>query len=101
MKLLSDKMIEDLKISLCLDLMAEKERNELLTNILEVISQQASSVIMKGLSDEKVNEFNMIPKDNLDAMEDFLIKNNPASPEIFSRIAMETKEKLLNSKIKI
>lgn len=101
MKLISDKIIEELKSSLCLDLMAEKERNELLTEILEVISKKASAKILKGFSDSETQEFNKIPKDNLEAMENFMIEKNPRSVDIFEETAHEINEKLLNSNINV
>lgn len=101
MKLISDEIIKDLETSLGLNLFPEKERGELLTEVLEVLSKQAGTKIIKEFTHEQAKEFNKISKENLEEMEAFMIKNNPKAFEIFKDEAIKIRERLLNSKVQI
>jgi len=44
-------------------------------------------------------EFNEIPKDNLEQMEDFMLAKNPSAKKVFEDEAEKIKEELLNAKV--
>lgn len=99
MKLIDDKMIENLVESLGLRLMPVEKRNEILTMTLELISKRAGIRIVEHLSDTDVNEFNNIQKNDLEKVEDFLISKNPNAKIIFEEEIGKTIEDILNSNI--
>lgn len=101
MKLIDDKIIENLSESLGLKFMPEEKRGEILTMILELASKRAGIRIVENLSEQEVDEFENIPKTEFEKIEDFLISKNPNAQNIFAEEIEKTKEDILNSKINI
>ncbi len=99
MKLINDKIINDLNESLGIRFLEEEKKSEILTRVLELVSKRAGLRIIEKFSDEETTEFNKIPKDNLEQMEDFMIAKNPGAKDIFSNEAEKLKEELLNAKV--
>ncbi len=99
MKLINDKMIVDLTDSLGLKFMDEKDRNEILMGVLELVGKNAGVRIIEEFTDEETKEFNKIPEIDLEEMENFMIKTNPKARDIFEEEAIKIKETILNSKI--
>ncbi len=98
MKLINNKIIDDLFNSLGLRFFAKEKQNEIMTRILELISKRAGIVIVEGFSDQEAEEFNKIPKSDLEQMEDFMIAKNPKAKEIFQEEAEKVKEEMLKEK---
>lgn len=101
MKLIDDKMIEDIIDSLGLRFLSIEKRNEILNMTLELISKRASIRIIENLNDIEVSEFNGIPKNELEKIEDFLISKNPNAKMIFEEELAKTKNDILSSKINL
>ena len=99
MKLINDKMVDDLFESLGLKFLAQQKQDEIMTRVLELISQRAGVKIIETLSDQETKEFNEIPKDDLEQMENFIILKNPNAEEIFKQEAQAVKKELLNNKV--
>ena len=99
MKLINDKTIEDLVESLGLKFLPTEKRNEIITMTLELISKRASIRITENLTDTEIDEFNGIPKEEFEKIEDFLISKNPDAKTIFDEEVEKTKKDLLNSKL--
>jgi len=99
MKLINDKIISDLDESLGLRFLSEEKRSEILTRVLELVSKRAGMRIVEKFSDEETAEFNKIPKDDLEQMEDFMVAKNPDAENIFENEAEKVKEELLNAKM--
>ena len=100
MKLITDKIIEDITNSLGLRFLPEEKQGEVLTGVLGIISKKAGIRIVEKFSDEEAEEFNKIPKDDLEKMEEFMIAKNPEAGKIFEEEAGKVKEELLNAKVK-
>ena len=98
MKLINNKIIDDLFESLGLRFLAKEKQSEIMTRILELISKRAGIRIVEGFSDQETEEFNKIPKDDLGQMEDFMIAKNPKAKEIFQEEAGKVKEEMLKEK---
>ncbi|MCK5475845.1 MAG: hypothetical protein KAI71_04670 [Candidatus Pacebacteria bacterium] len=98
MKLINDKIVDDLFESLGLKFLAQQKQDEIMTRILELISQRAGAKIVEGFSEKETKEFNEIPKDDLEQMEDFMILKNPNAEEIFKQEAQVVESELLNNK---
>ena len=98
MKLINNKIIDDLFNSLGLRFFAKEKQNEIMTRILELISKRAGIGIVEGFSDQEAEEFNKIPKSDLEQMEDFMIAKNPKAKEIFQEEAEKVKEEMLKEK---
>ncbi len=98
MKLINKKIIDDLTESLGLDLFPEKEESKMLGEVLEVISKRAGLRIVEDLSEAEMDEFEKIPKDDLDEMENFLLAKNPKTESIFAEEAEKVKEEMLSYK---
>ncbi|MBW6440928.1 hypothetical protein K0B03_02730 [Patescibacteria group bacterium] len=94
MKLINDKIIDDLFESLGLRFLAKEKQDEIMTRVLELISQRAGLKIVEVFSDEETEEFNQIPKDNLEQMEDYMVLKNPKAAEIFRNEAEAVKKEL-------
>lgn len=99
MKLINDKIVDDLFESLGLKFLAQQKQDEIMTRVLELISQRAGAKIIETLSDQETKEFNEIPKDDLEQMENFIILKNPNAEEIFKQEAQVVKKELLNNKV--
>ena len=99
MKLINDELINDLNRSLGIGFLAKEKRSEVLTRILELVSKRAGLRIIEKFSDEETAEFDGIPKDNLEQMEDFMIAKNPDAKDIFENEAGKVKEELLDAKV--
>ena len=99
MKLINDKIINDLNESLGIRFLEGDKKNEILTRVLELVSKRAGLRIIEKFSDEETAEFNEIPKDNLEQMEDFMLAKNPGAKSIFENEAEKVKEELLNAKV--
>ena len=99
MKLITDKIIEDITNSLGLRFLPEEKQGEILTGVLEIISKRAGIRIVKKFSDEETKEFNKIAKNDLKKMEEFMIAKNPEAEKIFKEEAEKMKEELLNAKV--
>ena len=98
MKLLNDKIIEDLNESLGIRFLEDDKKSEVLTRVLELVSKRAGLRIIEKFSDEETAEFNKISKDNLEQMEDFMITKNPDAKDIFEDEAGKVREELLDAK---
>ncbi len=99
MKLINDKIINDLNESLGIRFLAEDKRSEVLTRVLELVSKRAGLRIIEKFNAEEMAEFNKIPKDDLERMEDFMIAKNPNTKDIFSDEAEKVREELLDAKM--
>ena len=99
MKLITDKIIEDVAESLGLRFLPEEKQGEVLTGVLGIISKRAGMRIVEKFSEEEAKEFNQIPKDDLEKMEEFMIAKNSDAEEIFKEEAEKVKEELLNAKV--
>lgn len=98
MKLIDEKIIDDLFESLGLRFLAEKEQKEIMTRILELISKRAGLKIVEKFSNKEVEEFNKIPADDLARMEDFMLAKNANAKKIFQQEAELVKEEILKEK---
>ncbi len=98
MKLIDEKIIDDLFESLGLRFLAEKEQKEIMTRILELISKRAGLKIVGKFSDKEVEEFNKIPADDLARMEDFMLAKNAGAKKIFQQEAELVKGEILKEK---
>lgn len=101
MKLIDDKTIKYLIESFDLDSMSEENKNEVLTEVLELISKRASAKIMEDFSEEEITEFEAISESDLEKMEEFLIAKNSDAKKIFDEEAKMVKDELLDIKLKI
>lgn len=99
MKLIDNKIIDDLNLSLGLHFFPKKERMEILTRILELISKRAGLRIMEKFTDEETADFNNIPKDDFGKMEEFILAKNPNAKGVFEEEAGKVKEELLEAKM--
>ena len=99
MKLLNDKIINDLNEFLGIRFLEEEKKSEILTRVLELVSKRAGLRIIEEFGDEETAEFNEIPKDNLEQMEDFMLAKNPGAEKVFKDEAEKVKEELLNAKV--
>jgi len=99
MKLITDKIIEDIANSLGLRFLPEEKQGEILTGVLGIISKRAGIRIVEKFSEEETKEFNKIPKDNLEEMEEFMIAKNSGAEKTFEEEAEKVKEELLNAKV--
>ena len=101
MKLIDDKTIKYLIESFNLDSMLEENKNEVLTEVLELISKRAGVKIMENFSEEEITEFEAISESDLEKMEEFLIAKNSDAKKIFDEEAKMVKDELLDIKLKI
>ncbi|MCK4592200.1 hypothetical protein KAT63_02030 [Candidatus Parcubacteria bacterium] len=101
MKLIDEKTTKYLIESLNLDSMPEENKNEVLTKVLELISERAGAKIMENFSEEEITEFEAVSKNDLEKMEEFLIAKNPDAKKIFDEEVKITKDELLDIKLKI
>ena len=101
MKLIDDKTTESLIESLGLDSMSEENKDKVLTEVLELISKRAGAKIMENFSEEEIVEFEAIPENDLEKMEEFLIAKNPDAKKIFDEEARIVKDELLYIRLKI
>ena len=99
MKLITDKIIEDVADSLGLRFLPEEKQGEVLTEVLGIISKRAGIRIVEKFSEEETEEFNKIPKDDLEKMEEFMLAKNLEAGKIFKEEAEKVKEELLNAKV--
>ncbi len=99
MRLISDKTIDDLIYSLGLEFFPKEKKREILTRILELISKRAGLRIIEKFSEEETAEFNKIPKENLEKMENYLLSKNANAKDIFEEEARKVKEEILNAEI--
>ena len=99
MKLLNDKIINDLNKSLGIRFLPEEKKSEVLTRVLELVSKRAGLRIIEKFNAEEIAEFNKIPKDSLEEMEGFMIAKNPDTESIFSDEAEKVREELLDAKV--
>ena len=99
MKLLNDKIINDLNKSLGIKFLPEEKRSEVLTKVLELVSKRAGLRIIEKFNAEEMAEFNKISKDNFERMEDFMIAKNPDTENIFNDEAGKVREELLDAKV--
>ena len=99
MKLINDEIIKDITDSLGIRFLPEEKQGEILTEVLGIISKKAGIRIVEKFSDEETEEFNQIPKDDLEKMEEFMLSKNPEAGKIFKEEAEKVKEALLNAKV--
>jgi len=99
MQLISDKTLRDIEESIGLDLFGEKEKASAMKKIVTLISGSAGLRIMKQFSEEEAKEFNKIPEENLEEMENYIISKNPNAKDIFEEEATKMKEEILKMKI--
>jgi hypothetical protein len=97
MQLISDKTLRDIEESIGLDLFGEKEKASAMKKIVTLISGRAGLRIMKQFSEEEAKEFNKIPEENLEEMENYIISKN--AKDIFEEEATKMKEEILKMKI--
>lgn len=100
MRLISNETLSNIEKSFGLDLLDEKTKNTMLTDIISLISSRAGFRLIKEFSEEETDEFNKIPKDNLEEMEAYILAKNPKAREIFEEEAQKIKTEILNTKIK-
>ena len=98
MKLINDKLINDLKDSLGLKFLSEDDSQKILTETLNLISQRAGFRIVENLSENEIDEFEKIPKDDFDEMEKFLMTKNSNAQNIFSEETELVKKEILSFK---
>jgi len=98
MKLIDEKIIDDLFESLGLRFLAEKEQKEIMTRVLELISKRAGLKIVEKFNDKEVEKFNKIPADDLARMEDFMLAKNANAKKIFRQEAELVKGEILKDK---
>lgn len=98
MKLINDKIIEDLTNSLGLKFLPKEESQKILTDILSLISKRAGLRIVEDLNEEEIDEFEKISKNDFDGMEEFLLAKNPKTESIFAEEVEKVKEEMLNFK---
>lgn len=99
MRLISDETLQNIEKSLGLDFLDEKKRTDTMTEIVALISSRAGLRIMKEFSEEEAREFNQIPEENLEEMENYILSKNPNAKEIFEEEAQKTKEEILKMKL--
>lgn len=100
MRLISENTLKNIEESLGLGFLEDKEKkSETMREIIGLISSRAGMRIMKQFNDEETREFNKIPEDNLEEMEDYILSKNPDAREIFEEEAQKVKEELLKTKI--
>lgn len=100
MRLISNETLSDIEKSFGLDLLDEKTKEAMLTDIISLISSRAGFRLIKEFSEEETNEFNRIPKDSLEEMEAYILARNPEARKIFDEEAQKIKTEILNTKIK-
>ncbi len=98
MKLIDEKIIDELFEELGLRFLAQKEQKEIMTRVLELVSKRAGLRIMEKFSDKEVDEFNKIPADDLEKMEDFMIAKNKNAKKIFQEEAELVKGEILKER---
>lgn len=99
MKLIDEKIIDDLFESLGLRFLAQKEQSEIMTRVLELISKRAGLKIVEKFSNQETEKFNKIPADDLAQMENFMIAKNANAKKIFQEEAEMVKEEILRENI--
>jgi len=99
MKLIDEKIVEEMTSSFGLDLMPKEDSEKILASVLEIISKRTGLRIIEGFTDEETEEFNKIPADDFEQMADFMIRKNPEARSIFAEEAEKVKNEILNSKI--
>ncbi len=99
MRLIDDRILQDLEKSLGLDFLQEEEKIKFTKELVALISNRAGLRIMKEFSEAETREFNKIPEENLEEMENYIITKNPEAKKIFEEEAEKVKEEILNSKI--
>ncbi|MDD3006837.1 MAG: hypothetical protein PHX30_04640 [Candidatus Pacebacteria bacterium] len=95
MQLISDKILQDLEESLGLDVLDEFEKAGTMKEIIMLISSRAGLRIMKEFSEEEAKEFNAIPDEMFEEMENYILSKNPDAKEIFEDEAQKTKVDIL------
>ncbi|MCK5332684.1 hypothetical protein KAJ41_02360 [Candidatus Parcubacteria bacterium] len=98
MKLINEKIIEDLRTSLGLNFLQEEDAQKILNDVLSLISERAGLRIVEDLSEEEIDEFEKIPKSDFDEMEKFLLANNSKTESIFSEEIESVKKEMLSFK---
>lgn len=101
MRLISNETLNDLEKSFGLDLFDEETKNAMLTDIVALISSRAGFRIVKEFSEKETEEFNQIPKENLEEMEAYILAKNPNAKKIFEEEAQKIKTEILNAKVEI
>lgn len=99
MKLIDDRILQDLEKSLGLDFLQKEEKIKFTKELVALISNRAGLRIMKEFSEAETREFNKIPEENLEEMENYIIAKNPEAKKIFEEEAKKVKGEILNSKI--
>ena len=97
MKLIDEEITKYLADSLSLNSMSAENRNEVLTKVLEVISEKAVLKILDNSDIKAIENFNKIPKDDMEKMEEFLMEYNSNSKKIF----FETAKEIVNAMLEI
>lgn len=101
MRLISNETLSEIEKSFGLDLLDEEIKNEMLTDIIALISSRAGFRIVKEFSEEETEKFNQIPKENLEAMEAYILAKNPNAKKIFEEETEKVKTEILNAKVEI
>jgi hypothetical protein len=99
MQLISDKTLADIEKSLGLDLIESEKKNDVMSKIISVICSRSGIRIIKNFSDEEAKEFNLIPEDDLEKMENYILAKNPDARNIFEDEAEKLKNEMLNAEI--
>lgn len=100
MQLISNAILHDIEESFGLNRVEENKRNEIITEIVSLVSSRAGLRIIKEFNEEETKEFNEIPQENLEEMERYILAKNAMAREIFAEEAQKIKAEILNSKIK-
>ena len=98
MKLINDKLIDDLTNSLGLKFLPKEESQKILTDILSLISKRAGLRIVEDLNEEEIEEFEKSSKNDFDGMENFLMSKNPKTENIFFEEVKKVKKEMLHFK---
>ncbi|MCK4918979.1 MAG: hypothetical protein KAS01_01195 [Candidatus Pacebacteria bacterium] len=98
MKLINEKIIEDLRQSLGLKFLSEDDSQKILTDVLSLISERAGLRIVADLNESEIDEFEKIPKSDFEEMEKFLLAKNQKTESIFSEEIELVKKEMLNFK---
>jgi len=99
MQLISEKTLQEIEESFGLDLLDKSKKNDIMREMVGLISSRAGIRIMKELSEDEAREFNQIPEENIEEMENYLLTKNPNAKEIFEEEAQKAKAELLNTRI--
>jgi hypothetical protein len=95
MQFISDKTLQEIESALGLGLVEEERRIDIMRKVIELISGRAGIRIVRGFTEKQAEIFNLIPEENLEEMEEFIVTSNPDALAIFEEEAQKAKTELL------